>query len=229
MTVDKPGRGYTFAPEIKIIESDVKAYANSNSIGVPKSIKITKNGGGFHLDKTVSSTFTSNYILSVEPKIQVTGLTLRLKAPSRLYGQTYWNITTAIGPFVVGEEVYQTRFDENTLSYVEIATGIVKTWDNDTLVVDVTSGEFVYAPNAPDYELGDYELYSRTGVTIDKGGLTGNPYPYPNRAIITAEPEDVTSLELPVYRKGEIVTQKINDVEVSRAIVSEWRLSLIHI
>ena len=53
MTVDKPGRGYTFAPEIKIIESDVKAYANSNSIGVPKSIKITKNGGGIQLYKTV--------------------------------------------------------------------------------------------------------------------------------------------------------------------------------
>ena len=65
ITVDKPGRGYTFAPEILIIEGDVEAYAESTSIGVPKSVNITTNGGGFHLDKTVSSNFSSNLILAV--------------------------------------------------------------------------------------------------------------------------------------------------------------------
>ena len=67
ITVESVGRGYTFAPEIEIIEGDVEAYVDSDSIGVPKSISITRNGGAYHLDKTVASTFTSNYILSVKP------------------------------------------------------------------------------------------------------------------------------------------------------------------
>jgi len=61
ITVDKPGRGYTAAPKIQIIESDVEAFANSSTIGVPQSVTFVQNGGAFHLDKTVSSTFSSNY------------------------------------------------------------------------------------------------------------------------------------------------------------------------
>ena len=62
LTVDKPGRGYTKAPTIQIIESDVEAFANSVTIGVPQSVTFIQNGGAFHLDKTVSSSFTSNYV-----------------------------------------------------------------------------------------------------------------------------------------------------------------------
>ena len=62
LTVDKPGRGYTKAPTIQIIESDVEAFANSVTIGVPQSVTFVRNGGAFHLDKTVSSSFTSNYV-----------------------------------------------------------------------------------------------------------------------------------------------------------------------
>ena len=65
ITVDKSGKGYTFTPEIIIIEGDVEAYAESTTVGVPKSVNITTNGGAFHLDKTVSSSFTSNYIVAV--------------------------------------------------------------------------------------------------------------------------------------------------------------------
>ena len=66
ITVDNAGKGYTFKPDIIIIEGDVEAYAESTSIGVPKSVKITTNGGAFHLDKTVSSTFSSNFIVAVK-------------------------------------------------------------------------------------------------------------------------------------------------------------------
>ena len=66
ITVDNAGKGYTFKPDIVIIEGDVEAYAESTSIGVPKSVNITTNGGAFHLDKTVSSTFNSNYIIAVK-------------------------------------------------------------------------------------------------------------------------------------------------------------------
>ena len=66
LVVDKPGRGYTFAPEIKIIEGDVEAFANSVSIGVPQSVTFVRNGGAFHLDKTVASSFTSNYVAALK-------------------------------------------------------------------------------------------------------------------------------------------------------------------
>ena len=66
ITVEKPGKGYTYAPEIIIVEGNIEAYAESNTIGVPQSVRITSNGGAFHLDETVSSTFRSNYVLSLK-------------------------------------------------------------------------------------------------------------------------------------------------------------------
>ena len=66
ITVDNPGRGYTYAPTIQIIESDVEAYVDSNTIGTPQSINIFRNGGAYHLDKTVSSTFTTKYVISLK-------------------------------------------------------------------------------------------------------------------------------------------------------------------
>jgi hypothetical protein len=65
ITVDNPGKGYTFAPEIIIVEGSVTAYAESSSIGIPQGVKIIKNGGAFHLDKTISSSFTSKYVFSL--------------------------------------------------------------------------------------------------------------------------------------------------------------------
>ena len=66
ITVDNPGRGYTYAPVIEIVESDVEAYVDSNTIGVPQSINIIKNGGAFHLDRTVASTFSTKYVVSLK-------------------------------------------------------------------------------------------------------------------------------------------------------------------
>ena len=66
ITVENPGRGYTYAPKIEIVESDVEAYVDSNSIGVPQSINIIRNGGAFHLDKTVASTFSTKYVVALK-------------------------------------------------------------------------------------------------------------------------------------------------------------------
>ena len=65
ITVDNPGVGYTFAPEIAIVEGDVEAYAESQTIGVPRSVSITNNGGAFHRDRTVSSTFNSKFVFAL--------------------------------------------------------------------------------------------------------------------------------------------------------------------
>ena len=66
ITVENPGRGYTYAPIIEIVEGDVEAYVDSDTIGVPQSINIIRNGGAFHLDKTVSSTFSSKYVVALK-------------------------------------------------------------------------------------------------------------------------------------------------------------------
>jgi len=65
ITVKSPGVGYTYAPVVEIIESDIEAYVDSDTIGLPQSISIVRNGGSFHLDKTVSSKFTSKYTVSL--------------------------------------------------------------------------------------------------------------------------------------------------------------------
>ena len=65
ITVENSGRGYTYAPKIEIVEGDVEAYVDSTTIGVPQSISITRNGGAFHLDKTVASTFSTKYVVSL--------------------------------------------------------------------------------------------------------------------------------------------------------------------
>ena len=66
ITVKNSGTGYTYAPIVEIIESDVEAYVDSKTIGIPQSVNIIRNGGAFHLDKTVSSKFTSKYTVSLK-------------------------------------------------------------------------------------------------------------------------------------------------------------------
>ena len=47
------------------INKDVKCYLNSNDIGIPTSIKILSNGGSYHNDSSLQSTFRSNYVFIV--------------------------------------------------------------------------------------------------------------------------------------------------------------------
>jgi len=65
ISVENPGRGYTYAPSIVIVESDVELYASGSEIGIPRSVNIINNGGAYHLDKTVSSEVSSQYTVSL--------------------------------------------------------------------------------------------------------------------------------------------------------------------
>jgi len=218
IVVSNPGKGYTYAPTIRIIESDTQAYVSSSTIGIPQSVNIIQNGGGFHEDKTVSSSFSSSYVLNVK----ATGLVISLKKPSQLTGQKYWNTPTYIGPFTIGEEVTQKHIDDATGAEIIDAKGIVGEWNGETLIIsEVTFGEFVYRPDDAFYNNGNYEIYGN-GTTTSPGGITGNPNDYPNRAIITSKPIDGGG-EVPEYQKGETVIQTIDGVEVLRAKILEYR------
>ena len=63
--IDDAGSGYTVAPEVRIVETDLKVYLSSTDIGVPRNIRIINNGGAYHSDTTLSSTIRSNYILKL--------------------------------------------------------------------------------------------------------------------------------------------------------------------
>jgi len=58
---------YTFTSEplVYVLESDVKIYFGSNTIGAPNNVKVTYNGTSYYSDTTVSSLFTSHQILQV--------------------------------------------------------------------------------------------------------------------------------------------------------------------
>jgi hypothetical protein len=57
------GSGYTFKPEIRIIETDVKMYFNSKTIGIPQKVSIIQNGRSFNSDYTTKRKITSHRIL----------------------------------------------------------------------------------------------------------------------------------------------------------------------
>lgn len=56
----KRGSGFTYKPSIRIVESDVKVYLESNNIGLPKNVQISSPGRGFNSDQSLLSTYTSS-------------------------------------------------------------------------------------------------------------------------------------------------------------------------
>lgn len=63
--ITNPGSKYTAVPTIKIVETDLEVYLSGEDIGVPRNVRIINNGGSYHNDNTLSSTFRSNYIFKV--------------------------------------------------------------------------------------------------------------------------------------------------------------------
>ena len=64
--VINPGKGYTFEPIISVYESNIVAYFDSKTIGIPQDISIVKSGSSFHRDNTLLSEYTSNYALIIK-------------------------------------------------------------------------------------------------------------------------------------------------------------------
>lgn len=56
------GKGYTYTPSVKIVESDNKLYFESTDIGIPENIRFLSFGNSFHKDKTLLSRYRSPYV-----------------------------------------------------------------------------------------------------------------------------------------------------------------------
>ena len=57
------GSGYTFSPTVSVYEGAIDAFFESETIGLPQDISIISNGGSFHNDATIESTYRSNYAI----------------------------------------------------------------------------------------------------------------------------------------------------------------------
>ena len=65
ITIKSQGKNYTKAPTIAVIEADVKLFAYGSKVGLPKNVRIVKNGSSFHQDKTILPQYTGSYVLAV--------------------------------------------------------------------------------------------------------------------------------------------------------------------
>lgn len=63
ITVSNRGKGYTYKPSVKIIESGNKLYCYSNTIGTAKSVKILNSGKGFNQDFSIKRSFSTPLFL----------------------------------------------------------------------------------------------------------------------------------------------------------------------
>ncbi len=110
--------------------------------------------------------------------------TIDLAVPSQTFGEAQAGVTPIIGPFGVGEEVYQREIDQNTGAETVIARGIVGSFSGNSIVIsEVTFGAFVYMPNAPGYNSGNYELIG-TNTDYTDGTISV----YGQRAKLTSTP-----------------------------------------
>ena len=57
------GKGYSYKPTVKIIESDVKIYFESDDIGTIRSLKFIDSGYNYHKDFSLVSLYNSNTVL----------------------------------------------------------------------------------------------------------------------------------------------------------------------
>jgi hypothetical protein len=64
--VTNSGKNYTSVPTLKVIETDVKLFCTSETIGVPQRLSIIQNGGSYHQDKTLLSSYRSHYSILVK-------------------------------------------------------------------------------------------------------------------------------------------------------------------
>ena len=58
--VIKTGYGFTYKPTVRIVESDLKIYLESNNIGLPQNVTINNPGRGFNSDKSQLGSYRSS-------------------------------------------------------------------------------------------------------------------------------------------------------------------------
>jgi hypothetical protein len=144
VNVLKEGRGFTYKPTAKIVESDVKIYLESTNIGLPQNIKINNPGRGFNADKSQLGYYRSptTFVLrNISDKFffgekivqNSTGATAIVAREGYREGSNLLKVTNVTGVFESGAEIksdignrtatlysqFYTEFDPDIRSYVD--------------------------------------------------------------------------------------------------------------
>ncbi|MFZ9728178.1 MAG: YHYH protein, partial [Candidatus Nanopelagicaceae bacterium] len=87
--VNKEGFGFTYKPTIKIAESDVTIYLESNNIGLPQNVRINNPGRAYNSDKSQLGSYRSS-----------TTFVLRNISDKFYFGEKITQLTTGATAFV---------------------------------------------------------------------------------------------------------------------------------
>ena len=66
VNVINKGKNYTYKPSLKVIESDIRAYALGESIGITKNVEMEFNGSGIWNDKSIVRKHSCSIVLVVD-------------------------------------------------------------------------------------------------------------------------------------------------------------------
>ena len=148
------GKGYTKAPEIAVIEGDVKVFARGSDIGVPKNVSIVRNGAAFHGDKTLYSDYNSSFVYVIKDY--------------------------PVDAFQKGEVISQ------TVNNIEVARGKVVEWreGSNLLKVSLTSGAFRENHTIKSIRSGNTGKITATFVTVFSPAVKST---YDNQGYFTSD------------------------------------------
>ena len=158
--VKTKGKGYTSAPTIAIIESDVKLFAQGEDIGVPKNVSIVRNGASFHKDKTLYSDYTTPYVYALK------------NYPSNAFEKGEVVVQKINNIEVARGTVAEWREGSNLLSIVNI-TGAFRENSNVESLRSGNTGEIV-ATYVTKFSLDIRSSYDNQGYYTSDRGRVGN-------------------------------------------------------
>ena len=136
VTVEQRGEGFTYIPDIRIVESDVTIYLESNNIGIPKNVTISNPGQGYHSDKSVLPKYKSptTFILrnisdrfyDGEKIIQdSTGATGFVSKNGYREGSNLLKVISITGVFNNGDTIRSNLGSRTALLYTQLSTEFV--------------------------------------------------------------------------------------------------------
>jgi hypothetical protein len=159
-TVKSKGKGYTAAPTVAIVESDVKLFPSGQDIGVPKNVSIVRNGASFHKDQTLYSNYTTPYVYALK------------NYPENAFEKGEIVTQTINGTEVARGIVAEWREGSNLLSIVNIQGFFRENFD----VVSVRSKNSgtIFATYVTNFSLDIRSAYDNQGYYTSDRGRVGN-------------------------------------------------------
>ncbi|MAH08627.1 MAG: hypothetical protein CL961_03050, partial [Euryarchaeota archaeon] len=133
VNVVKTGFGFTYPPVAKVIEAGVKIYPESDTIGLPKNIKILNPGKGFNSDESQLSSYNSpttfvlrnisdRFYLGEKIVQDSTGATAQVTKDGWREGSNLLRVFNINGVFKTGDNIRGDVGNRTALLYAQLST-----------------------------------------------------------------------------------------------------------